>query len=146
MKSMTAKLAHHSYGKTSIRLTKVTRRPDRHDLAEFLVNIHLDGDFARSYSHGDNRHVYATGSVKDQYTTLPETTDRILATKVAANWFFNSPKPNYNAAFLKIRIALLETFARHKSDAVQQTLLAMGEAALKAEKSIERIYIHMPNK
>src|SRR6476661_6881349 len=51
---MPAKLVHNSYGKSAVRLTKVTRLADRHELAELTVNISLEGDFARSYTHGDN--------------------------------------------------------------------------------------------
>jgi urate oxidase len=87
-----------------------------------------------------------TGFVRDQYTTLPEATDRILATEVSATWTFASPDADYNAAFASIRMAMLETFARHKSDAVQQTLYAMAESALSVEPSITGIHLRMPNK
>ena len=38
------------------------------------------------------------------------------------------------------------TFANHESLSVQQTLYAMGEAALAASPEIERITLTMPNK
>ena len=47
---------------------------------------------------------------------------------------------------LQIRRALLETFADHQSLSVQQTLHAMGAAALEAAPEIERITLTMPNK
>ncbi len=40
-----AHLASQSYGKSHVRLTKVTRHPDRHDLAELAVEIILEGAF-----------------------------------------------------------------------------------------------------
>ena len=247
---MPANLVQNSYGKSAIRLTKVTRLPGRHELAELSVDIRLVGKFDRSYTHGDNSAVVATdsmkntvyllakhhpvdspesfalhlaghfvktyeqvseveveieqsswrriavagephptafvsagseirralanvvrtgrgprvqgglgkllvlkttdsaftGFVRDQYTTLPETADRILATEVSAEWTFASPDADYNSAFASVRRTMLETFARHKSEAVQQTLYAMAEAALEAEQSIGGIRLHMPNK
>jgi urate oxidase len=244
------KLAHHTYGKTDVRLTKVTRLPDRHELAELTIAIHLEGDFDRSYTHGDNAAVIATDSIKNtvyvlakahpidspesfavhlaqhflrtyqqvtaatvnieqtawrrimvagkphptsfesagserraaqvtlhreahdlliegglrdllilkstdsaftgfvrnEYTTLPETSDRILATNLSATWRFRSEAPDFNATFAAIRQAMLETFANHVSDAVQQTLFAMAEAALNAAPSISEIHLQMPNK
>src|SRR5690242_12691279 len=67
---MPVKLVQNSYGKSSVRLTKVTRHPDCHDLAELTVNIRLEGDFARSYTHGDNRNVAATDSMKNTVYVL----------------------------------------------------------------------------
>ena len=49
-------------------------------------------------------------------------------------------------AHARIRQALLETFAGHQSLSVQQTLHAMGAAALEACPEIERITLTMPNK
>jgi urate oxidase len=245
-----AKLASQCYGKTSVRVTKVRRLSDRHELVEMNVNISLAGSFERSYTHGDNSSVIATdsmkntvyllakshamdspeafalhlaehfvatypqvsaatvnidqalwrriavdgiehptafesagaelrqakatvdrnedhaavsgqlsellllkttdsafaGFVRDRYTTLPEVTDRILASKVSAEWEYEGSDVDFNSAYSKIRTALLETFAKHKSDAVQQTLFDMGAAALAAEPSIESISLRMPNK
>ena len=62
---MTAVLTHHSYGKSRIRLTKVTRRAERHDVRELSIDIALEGDFAQSYSGGDNRLVIPTDTMKN---------------------------------------------------------------------------------
>ena len=48
-----------------MRLTKVTRHADRHDLAEVAVDIVLEGDFAASYLVGDNRTVVPTDTMKN---------------------------------------------------------------------------------
>src|SRR2546430_9713632 len=42
--AMPAKLTYHSYGKSAVRLTKVKRLPDRHELIELEVAIELSGD------------------------------------------------------------------------------------------------------
>ena len=87
-----------------------------------------------------------TGFVRDEFTTLPETTDRILATQVKARWKYADPSVDFNPAFERIRSTMLAVFANHRSKAVQQTLYEMGTAALAAEPGIENIHLEMPNK
>lgn len=90
-----------------------------------------------------------SGYPKDAFTTLPETRDRIFCTSVTARWECVTSKNkriDFAACREKIRRALVETFAHHKSESVQQTLFEMGEAALKACKMIDRIRLSMPNK
>ena len=62
---MTAVLTDASYGKSRIRLTKVTRRDDRHDVRELSLDISLEGDFERSYTAGDNRLIIPTDTMKN---------------------------------------------------------------------------------
>jgi urate oxidase len=64
------RLARQVYGKSSVRLTKVTRRADRHDLIEVVVDISLEGDFAESYLAGDNRRVIPTDTMKNTVYAL----------------------------------------------------------------------------
>jgi len=90
-----------------------------------------------------------TGYIRDEYTTLPETSDRILATSVKAFWTHSdegSKDTPWNQRFDQVRRTLLDTFANHKSLSVQQTLYAMGEAVLEACSDIRSIHIEMPNK
>jgi len=63
-------LAHQSYGKSRVRLTKVTRRPDRHELRELVIDIALEGEFAASYVSGDSRLVIATDTMKNTVYAL----------------------------------------------------------------------------
>ncbi len=244
---MPAVLTEHSYGKSRIRLTKVTRLADRHEVRELTIAIELEGGFADSYQSGDNRLVIPTDTMKnvayalarehplesiedfgaavathflanhshvdratvrlaeqplerirvdgrehphafcgkthekrtstvvrsrhglriesglddlfllkssdsafcgflqDRYTTLLDTSDRILATMLKADWLYNADSTDWNIAHARIRQALLATFAGHLSVSVQQTLHAMGEAALDACSEIERIILVMPN-
>jgi urate oxidase len=241
---MPARLTANSYGKSDVRVTKVIRRADRHDLVELSVDVALEGDFDATYLTGDNSAVVATdsmkntvyalardhalesiesfgidlarhfvsqyaqvraarvevrqhlwarigahphafasagnelrtcavaasrsstivtaglrdllllkttdsafaGFVRDEFTTLKETADRIFATSVTAAWRYASPDVDFNAAHASVRAALLETFASHVSLSVQQTLYAMGEAALAKCSQIGDIEITMPNK
>jgi urate oxidase len=67
---MPAKLTANSYGKSDVRLTKIIRDGDRHELLEFSVDVELIGDFARSYTHGENAQVIATDSIKNTVYVL----------------------------------------------------------------------------
>jgi urate oxidase len=245
---MSAVLTQNSYGKSHVRLTRVTRHGDRHDLKELSVAVRLEGDFAASYIAGDNRRVVATdtmkntvyvlanqhgvvnpetfgqalarhflqeysqvaratielqehpwqrivaggrehphafigggserrtctvnasregvsiesgldgllvlkttesafaGFVRDRYTTLPETNDRIFATAVAATWTCDPTPADWDACHQHVRQTLLDVFANHQSLGVQHTLYAMGEAALAATPELQEIRLRMPNK
>src|SRR3954471_11931079 len=54
------------------------------------------------------------GFPRDEYTTLPDTEDRIMATSVTANWAYRSGMSDFSARAL-VRRALTETFATHVS-------------------------------
>lgn len=84
------------------------------------------------------------GFQRDRFTTLKETSDRILATSVTAAWTHSAPerRPSFDA----VRKTLLDSFAAHDSASVQHTLYAMGEAALAAHPGLLRIRLTMPNK
>jgi urate oxidase len=86
-----------------------------------------------------------TGFLRDSYTTLRETDDRIFATRLTAEWAYGAGRQDWNAAYDAAIAAMLKAFAGHKSLAVQQTLYAMGEAALDAAPAIAAIDLEMPN-
>lgn len=240
---MGSTLHHNSYGKSSVRVTKVMRQSHRHDLIEMSVDVLLKGDFAESYAKGDNRKIIATDSMKntvyvlaaenkfdcieqfalilckhfkttypqisavdvaieqtrwnriepgkephphafvsggsekrtcgagreglsggitalevlkttgsefsgfvsDRYRTLKDASDRIFATSIEAQWKYNKETADFNSTFDAIRTAVLNTFAAHHSLSVQQTLLAMGQAALDAAPAIDSIDLKLPN-
>jgi urate oxidase len=245
---MQVRLTHNSYGKSVVRLTKVVRHGQVHELFEINADIQLEGDFEAAYTDGDNRKVIATDSMKntvyvlakettfaaiepfamtlarhfvnqypqvqratveltqsawqriavdgrphahafqsagphlrfvravlarnepmrliggvrnllvlkttdsewrdfvnDRYRTLPDTRDRIIATRVDADWQFNTTETDFDAAYGEIGSAILTTFATRHSLGVQQTLLDMGEAALAACSAIDSIHFELPN-
>jgi urate oxidase len=84
--------------------------------------------------------------VSDRYRTLKDADDRIMGTSVEAEWEYASPKSDFAKCTDAIRNALLETFATHVSLGVQQTMYAMGEAALAAVPEIKNIRFRLPNK
>jgi len=84
--------------------------------------------------------------LRDPYTTLRETDDRILATDVEARWTYSRTPADYDAVWGAARTALLETFADHRSASVQHTLYAMGEAVLDKCPEIGEIRLVLPNR
>jgi urate oxidase len=241
-------LLENSYGKSKVRITKVVRTDSHHTLFECDVAIELQGDFAASYTVGDNTRCIATDSMKntvyvlakehafvdiegfssllaqhfvatypqvtratvevlqtnwqrisingkphehafmdggsdrrvarcfaergrpadrwggirslrvlkttnsqwhtfvtDRYRTLPDAHDRVFATQIDADWHYDPSTDRFDAHVAAIRSAILTTFANHQSLSVQQTLLAMGEAALASCDAIDRIEFTLPN-
>jgi urate oxidase len=234
-------LAADTYGKSRVRLMKLVRREDRHDLKEITLEILFRGDFASCYEAGDNSKVLPTdtikntvyvlarkheivaieefaqcliehflknnpqiaevhiemtehlwsrinsiaftrasgkrtavltgtrdamtidagiddllilrsagsgfeGYIKDQYTTLPETKDRIFQTALLATWRYNIRSLDFNAQWEKIRATILDTFATHDSRSVQHTLHAIGQQVLATFPEVSEIQLTMPNK
>lgn len=86
------------------------------------------------------------GFPRDRYTTLKETADRLFATRLEATWSYREVGVDAASERRTIETAMLEAFAVHDSKSVQQTLKAMGEAALAASAAIEEIHLVMPNK
>jgi len=245
---MSFDLVANNYGKSSIRLLRVNRSREKHDIKDITVDIQFEGDFAAVHTMGDNsavlptdtmkNTVYAlaarepvgeienfgqrlsahflnnnpqvsrvrvrlkehlwsritadakahptafmsegrelrtakiigtrneaiisgglerllvlrtagsafTGYIRDAYTTLAETRDRIFATMIKADWIYEVSDPSFGSCWERIRAALVETFATHKSESVQHTLYKMAESALECCDQIREIRLSMPNK
>jgi urate oxidase len=85
------------------------------------------------------------GFPRDRFTTLAETTDRILATAVTASWRYRDGMRDF-AVRDAVRQTLVETFAAHHSRSVQHTLYAMAERVLAACPDITEITMSLPNR
>lgn len=83
---------------------------------------------------------------RDEFTTLPETRDRLLATSMTATWRYADNDVPFSSTFRGVRDVLLRTFAEHDSESVQHTLYAMGQAVLDSLEIITTITLVMPNK
>ena len=83
--------------------------------------------------------------VKDPYTTIPPTNDRICATSMVASWKWSAKPQNYPATNAKILDTVLEVFGTTYSMSVQDSLYRMGEAALAAVPEISEISMACPN-
>jgi urate oxidase len=90
------------------------------------------------------------GYLKDRYTTLVETTDRILATDVTARWRHTALPLDggcdWGTSHAEARRHLLEAFAETRSLSLQQTLYAMGSRVLENRPEIAEVRLALPNK
>jgi len=95
------------------------------------------------------------GYPKDRYTSLPESTDRLLGTSADAEWNYSKDavsrgRIDYNQSFEKIVDSLLQTFAGPAdkgiySKSVQETLYQMATDSLKRIDNIDDMTLLMPN-
>ncbi len=89
------------------------------------------------------------GFARDRYTTLAETTDRILATAVSARWRHASVPESascWGESYRAARDLLLQAFADTHSYSLQQTLYAMGARVLEGRPEIAEVRLSLPNK
>jgi urate oxidase len=86
------------------------------------------------------------GFPRDEYTTLEDAYDRMLATVVSAQWRFRQADADWAAAFGTAKEALIEAFAQTESYSLQQTLYAMGTAILAAVPQVCEVRLALPNK
>ncbi|WP_326596003.1 factor-independent urate hydroxylase [Streptomyces sp. NBC_01803] len=93
-----------------------------------------------------------SGFVKDRYTTLPETRDRVLATDVTAVWrhsWTGDPARapgDWDGSWAAARQHILDGFARTYSLSLQQTLFAMGSRVIDNLREIDEVRLSLPNK
>jgi urate oxidase len=86
------------------------------------------------------------GFLKDEYTTLQETDDRIMATSLVSRWRHETTDVDWNKSYDGIVAALLETFATTYSRALQETLYLMGKKVLETSEGVAEIRFSAPNK
>ena len=60
-----AKLGANRYGKSRVRISRITRLDDRHEFNEWTVHVMLHGDFASSFTEADNSKVLPTDTMKN---------------------------------------------------------------------------------
>ena len=241
-------LIKNRYGKGRVRVMRIHRDGDRQEVSQLNVKAMMEGDFARTYTHGDNANTVSTDTiknvvnvvarentglcteefcqvlatkyldtypqiasvaltvhetkwsrlsfggkphphsfvldsngqptvevlsirggattmssgidgftfmkstqsgwenyVKDRFTTIPPTADRMCATSMVASWKWSGKPLNYPAANSKILDTVLEVFSMTYSRSVQDSLYRMGEAALAAVPEISEISMACPN-
>lgn len=95
------------------------------------------------------------GFVRDEFTTLPETWDRILSTDVDCGWTWKTfgslgeveaAVPKFDAAWEKARAITMKTFAEDESPSVQNTMYKMCDLILEAVPEVELTNYALPNK
>ena len=60
-----ATLGENRYGKSRVRLSRITRHEDRHDFNEWTVRVLLEGDFEASFTEADNSRILPTDTMKN---------------------------------------------------------------------------------
>lgn len=60
-----ARLGENRYGKSRVRLSRITRLNDRHEFDEWTVYVMLQGDFDTSFTDADNSKVLPTDTMKN---------------------------------------------------------------------------------
>ena len=86
-----------------------------------------------------------SGFPRDRFTTLPDTDDRLMATRLTAIWRYGSPDLDADETFLAVRTSLLEVFADHQSPSVQTSIWVMSRAILERHDEVEAIRMVLPN-
>lgn len=90
------------------------------------------------------------GFVKDQFTLLPDTRERIMASSVTCTWRYGFQPMCYEAAFSQVKEALYAAFFGPAkggvySPAVQTTLYQMADTVIARVPQVESVFLNMPN-
>ncbi|GAP89321.1 putative uricase [Rosellinia necatrix] len=95
------------------------------------------------------------GFVRDAFTTLPETWDRVLSTEIDASWKWKTfpslqalrdSVPAFDRAFEDARAITMKTFAEEDSPSVQGTMYKMCEKILETAPEVASVAYSLPNK
>lgn len=85
------------------------------------------------------------GFPRDEFTILPESSDRLLATSIDAEWTYSSVPSDTYGTWHEVRSALIEHFFNDWSASLQHQGYQMGEAVLAAVEEIEEVSLRLPN-
>ncbi len=114
---MTVRLVQNNYGKSRVRLIKVSRADaEHHDIQDFTLNIALEGDFDDIHMTGDNANCLPTDTMKNTVYALagqfdgPEEAEA-FGQRLAKYFLDNNPQVD------KVRIDIAEnSWKRMKFD------------------------------
>ncbi len=89
-----------------------------------------------------------SGFPRDEFTTLPETEDRVMATRISATWQYGqalADGADFDALFDAVGATLLDVFAEHHSRSVQESIWIVGRAILDQHEAIDEVRMTLPN-
>ena len=86
-----------------------------------------------------------SGFPRDRYTTLAETEDRLMATKLTAIWAYGPSDIDFDATWAAVLATLLEVFADHDSPSVQTSIWIMAKAMLERHEELDEVRMVLPN-
>ena len=145
-------LTEHQWGRIAVKAREHGQAFVRHGTESRTAMVQGEGDqFTIGAGVSDlvilkSSHSAFTGFLRDEYTTLPDVADRILATALTATWRYRTVDLDFNLTWRAVRDALLEAFAEHDSRSVQHTLHDMGRAVLDNVEAVTAVRLVMPNK
>ena len=126
--------------------------------AKVVVDRHATGSSAFVCSGIENLIILKSGDsefkgyIKDQFTTLKESSDRVMATEMSASWRMGSSdvrsllQQPWDQQFEEAMALLLAAWAQHYSLSLQQTLYAMASAVLQKQPGVAAVRLSLPNK
>lgn len=90
------------------------------------------------------------GYIRDEYTILPETRERIVASNVSVTWRYGSKPECYSSTFSLVKDLVVSTFfgppdSGVYSPSVQKTLHEIAEAILSKVPEVKTVFLNMPN-
>jgi urate oxidase len=65
-----ARLGENRYGKSRVRLSRITRAGDHHEFNEWTVRVLLHGDFETAFTEADNSKILPTDTMKNTVYSL----------------------------------------------------------------------------
>jgi urate oxidase len=149
--SVRVKMTEHRWDRISVNSIEHDHSFTR-DVGKHTAVVEGDGSSFTVTSGIDELFILKTtnsgweGFLREQYTTLPDTNDRILATVVTAHWHYNRVDVDYDQVWAGVWQQILTTFTDHYSPSMQGTLYQMGKAVLERFPEIEKIHFSFPNK
>jgi urate oxidase len=101
-------LAENRYGKSRVRLMKVTRHDHGHDLREWTVQVLLKGDFDSAHLDGDNSRLLPTDTMKNTVYSLARSSSATCMEDFAKELadFFLERNPQVFSASIRIESTL----------------------------------------
>ena len=74
---MTVKMIDNNYGKARVRVMKIARKDDFHEMQSITVKIAFEGDFDEVHTLGDNSKVLPTDTMKNTVYTWAQQTQEM---------------------------------------------------------------------
>jgi urate oxidase len=99
-------LSSHSYGASHIRLLRITRRGDRHDLRDLAIAVHVEGEVADAFTKGDNELLLPADTLRNTVHAIAR--DESLAEIEQIGMALASHFMSHQPQFTRVRIDLSE--------------------------------------
>jgi urate oxidase len=101
-------LADNRYGKSRVRLMKVTRHPRGNELREWTVQVLLKGDFDSAHIDGDNSKILATDTMKNTVYSIARSSNVTSMESYAMELvdFLLERNPQVSSAAVRIESAM----------------------------------------